>query len=135
MAAEKTRGKNMRNCLVGLQIFTTAVTMLLIETFYLIAYPSIKEKRQPFTNIAPSNSVQKDNIAILYAIDPVGHSFCFGDGKYGETILDWTVYNRCSDIDFNNYYNGNFTVGIEGGRVGTIIDLDSRADLQKKYKY
>jgi len=135
MAAEKTRGKNMRNCLIGLQICTTAVTMLLIGTFYLIAYPSIKEKRQPFTNIAPSNSVQKDNIAILYAIDPVGHSFCFHDGKYGETITDWTVYNRCSDIDFNAYYNGGFSVGIEGGRVGTIIDLGSRGDLQKKYKY
>lgn len=134
-SVEKTQFKHLIKWLVGLQIFTIVVTVLLIGTFYLVAYPNSKDKRHHFTDIGPSNSVQNDNINILYAIDPVGHSFCFQDGKYGETITDWTVYNRCSDIDFNAYYNGGFSVGIEGGRVGTIIDLGSRGDLQKKYKY
>ncbi|CAF1254303.1 unnamed protein product [Adineta steineri] len=136
MLVEKSRDRRTMKCLVALQICAAVVTMLLISTFYLTMYPSNKGKKHtPSTNIVPSNPIQKDNIAILYAIDPIGHSFCFRDGQYGEEITDWTVFNRCSDLDFNSYYAGNFTVGIEGGRVGTIIDLGSRGDLEKKYQY
>src|SRR5262249_17490165 len=61
--------------------------------------------------------------------------FSFADGQYGLTISGRSVVNRGSDIDFNSYTPGGFSVGIEGGRVGTIVDLGSAADLQKKYDY
>jgi hypothetical protein len=141
MVVKKNHEKCKLKWLISLQICTTIIIVLVIGTFYLVGYPIRKEREvitnitQVLTNITQNNSTQKDNIATLYALDPLARAFCFDDGGYGQTFSDWSVYNRCSDIDFNTYNNGNFTVGIEGGRVGTIINLGSSADLQKKYKY
>ena len=74
-------------------------------------------------------------IATLYALDPIAHSFCFGDGREGGVFQQNEARNRCSDIDFNAYNEGGLTVGIEGGRVGAILDLGSAAELQKRYGY
>ncbi len=74
-------------------------------------------------------------ITTLYAIDPLARTFCFGDGREGGAFEQNEARNRCSDIDFNSYYEGNFTVGVEGGRIGTILDLGNSAELQKRYGY
>src|SRR5690606_12102594 len=71
----------------------------------------------------------------LYAMDPIASTLSFEDGIYGSDITDWSVYNRDSEIDFNEYYAGNFSVGMQGDQVGRIIDLGTTEDLQKKYKY
>ncbi len=74
-------------------------------------------------------------IATLYALDPLAHSFCFGDGHEGGVFQQNEARNRCSDIDFNVYNEGSLTVGIEGGKTGAILDLGSTAELQKCYGY
>jgi len=74
-------------------------------------------------------------IVTLYALDPLARTFCFADGKDGHIFQNNEVRNRCSDIDFNNYNAGSFTVGVEGGRVGRIIDLGNTAELRHKYGY
>jgi hypothetical protein len=74
-------------------------------------------------------------VATLYALDPLAHTFCFRDGQYGSIFQHDEVRNRCSDLEFNSYNAGNFTVGVEGGRVGTIIDLGSASELRQKYGY
>ncbi|UJR11669.1 hypothetical protein I4U23_015850 [Adineta vaga] len=133
---EQVRAKNTMKCLIVLQICTTLLTLSMIGIFYFVAYPVYhKEKHHPFTTITPIVSTQNGSLSVLYALDPIGHSFCFRDGLYGEQIISWTVYNRCSDLDFNGYYKGNFTTAIEGGRLGTIIDLGTPDELQRKYKY
>ncbi|CAF1204564.1 unnamed protein product [Adineta steineri] len=131
MQVEKSRDRRTMKCLIALQICAAVVTILLISTFYLTVYPSIKEKK----HTPSTNPIQKDNTVTLYAIHPTRHSFCFRDGQNGGIIINWAVYNRCNDLDFNNYYTGYFTVGVGSGRAGTIIDLGSRDDLQKKYEY
>ncbi|CAF1122272.1 unnamed protein product [Adineta steineri] len=131
MQVEKSRDRRTMKCLVALQICAAVVTMLLISTFYLTMYPSNKGKK----HTPSTNPIQKDNTVTLYAIHPTRHSLCFRDGQNGGIIINWAVYNRCNDLDFNSYYTGYFTVGVGGGRAGTIIDLGSRDDLQKKYQY
>lgn len=74
-------------------------------------------------------------IVVLYALDPLARTFCFADGKDGHAFQDNEVRNRCSDIDFNNYNAGSFTVGVEGGRNGRIIDLGSVTELRQRYGY
>jgi hypothetical protein len=137
LIVDKQRKQNKIKCLVGFQIFTTIFFLLMIGIFYAVGYSMIKEMKVfiNVTNNTHDNCKQKENIVTLYALDPLARTFCFDDGKYGQMFSDWSVYNRRSDIDFNNYNKGNFSVGIEGGEVGTIIDLGSSADLQKKYKY
>ena len=71
----------------------------------------------------------------LYALDPLSHTFCFGKGEAGLVFQHHEIRNRCSDVDFNSYNPGNFTVGIEGGRVGSIIDLGNSAELKQRYQY
>jgi hypothetical protein len=134
MVVEKKRKKCKIKWLIGLQICTTIFIMLMIETFHFVTQPTIKE-RQIITYVTHNESMQKENIVTLYALDPLARTFCFGEGVYGHIFSDWNVYNRRSDIDFNNYYNGSFSVGIEGSKIGVIIDLGSNTDLQKKYKY
>lgn len=120
--------------LIGLQLCSTAIILLMIGSFYFLAHSTIKHKTV-YINVTNENYQKKDNITTLYAMDPIASMFCFGDGEYGQTISDWTVYNRDSDIDFNNYKTASFSVGIEGGRVATIVDLGSKEELQEKYKY
>ena len=74
-------------------------------------------------------------IVTLYALDPLARAFCFADGKDGSIFQNNEVRNRCSDIDFNNYNAGSLTVGIEGGRVGRIIDLGNAVELKQRYGY
>lgn len=74
-------------------------------------------------------------LATLYALDPLARTLCFNDGLEGGAFQQNETRNRCSDIDFNAYTAGGFSVGVEGGREGAIVDLGSAAELQKRYGY
>lgn len=74
-------------------------------------------------------------VATLYALDPISHSFCFADGSSGHVIQANEVRNRCSDMDFDDYNQGSLTVGVEGARLGTILDLGSPSELAQRYRY
>lgn len=82
-----------------------------------------------------AESHQLGGIVTLYALDPLASTFCFADGQYGHVVQQHEVRNRCSDIDFNNYNAGGFTVGIEGARLGAIVELGSAEDLWRRYGY
>jgi hypothetical protein len=84
---------------------------------------------------AQTASKEAGGVATLYALDPLSDSFCFGDSKDGHVFYNNEVRNRCSDVDFGNYRAGSLSVGIEGGRLGTIVDLGSAVELGKKYGY
>lgn len=77
----------------------------------------------------------KGGVVTLYALDPLAQSFCFRDAGDGLTFNQHEVRNRCSDINFNNYHAEQFAVGIEGGRLGVIVDLGTAGDLKKEYGY
>ncbi len=84
---------------------------------------------------APTANEVQTGISTLYARDPLAQSLCFRDGGYGSLFQANEVRNRCSDINYNSYNADAFTVGVEGGREGTIIDIGTSAELQRKYKY
>ena len=134
LAKGERRDRYTIKWLIGVQICTTIIILLMVGAFYIVAYSKVKEKTV-YINVTNDDCQKKENIVTLYALDPLARTFYFADGEYGQTISDGSVYNRRSDIDFNNYNNGSFSIGIEGNEVGTIIDLGSSADLQRKYKY
>lgn len=84
---------------------------------------------------APSETQGGTRLATLHALDPLSRTLCLKDGQPGGGFQNNEVRNRCSDIDFDSYNSGSFTVGIEGGRQGNIIDLGTADDLMKKYGY
>ncbi len=93
-----------------------------------------------FTSAFAQNTAQTEvkvvgGVATLYALDPLARTFCFADGREGGVIQQNETRNRCSDIDFNAYNESSLTVGVEGGRSGTIIDLGSASELEKRYGY
>jgi hypothetical protein len=102
--------------------------------FTLIAPASLSAQgnRQP---AEPSELKKPGGVVTLYSLDPLAHAFCFRDGQEGLVIQQNEIRNRCSNIDFDSYNEGNFTVGVEGGQVGTIIDLGTDEDLKQKYGY
>jgi len=71
----------------------------------------------------------------LYSRDSVGHRVCFTDGQYGLVPQNGQVKNRCSDLDFDNHNPLFFTSGIEGARIGGILDVGTEEDLRVKYRY
>jgi hypothetical protein len=77
----------------------------------------------------------KGGVVTLYANDPLTQTFCFRDGGAGHVFQQNEVRNRCSDIDYHNYFAEQFAVGIEGAHLGTIVDLGNADDLKKKYGY
>jgi hypothetical protein len=74
-------------------------------------------------------------LTTLYALDPLSNSLCFADGKDGHVFQENEAKNRCSDLYFGGYSAGGFSVGVEGGRVGVIIDLGDDAELEARYGY
>src|SRR5215216_6133826 len=72
-------------------------------------------------------------ITTLYTRDPIACSFAFAHGLYGQVVQDGVVKNRQSDIDFGRYASDQFSAGIEGGRLGAIIDLGTALELQRRY--
>lgn len=89
--------------------------------------------------IRGADSLQYDvkvtgGFSTLYALDPLAQTLCFKDGQEGLVFQSNEVRNRCSDINFT-YYPGSFTVGVEGARLGAIVDLGSVIDLKQRYGY
>jgi hypothetical protein len=74
-------------------------------------------------------------MATLYALDPLSHSFCFADGKEGGVFQENETRNRCSDVEFGSYSADAFSVGVEGGRRGVIVDLGTTEELENLYRY
>lgn len=83
----------------------------------------------------PMEQSNKGGVATLYALDPLAQSFCFRDAGEGHVFHQHEVKNRCSDINFHSYEPEQFAVGIEGGRLGVIVDLGTTDDLKKEYGY
>lgn len=82
--------------------------------------------------VANANS---GGVVTLYALDPLANSLCFRDAGPGKVFQEQEVRNRCSDLNFHSYAAEQFSVGIEGGREGVIVDLGSHDDLRKAYGY
>ena len=89
----------------------------------------------PTRPAARAEAEGRGGIATLYALDPLAGALCFADGKDGRVFQDNEARNRCSDLDFGGYSAGGFSVGVEGGRVGVIIDLGDAAELESRYGY
>jgi len=120
--------------LIAIQLFSTILILLLLASFFSMGY--VKDHHRKHHKGAENDVYQKrENLTTLYAFDPISSSMSFGTGEYGGDISNWTIYNHGSDIDFNNYHVNSFSVGVEGGRVGVILDLGTAADLQRRYRY
>jgi hypothetical protein len=74
-------------------------------------------------------------LATLYCNDPLSRTWSFGDDEEGHVFQDFMVKNGGSDIDFGGYSEGGFTVAVEGGVRGMIVDLGTQDELQEKYGY
>ena len=74
-------------------------------------------------------------IATLFARDPLSQSLCLRDGGPGGTFQNGQTRNRCSDLNFDSYSANAFSVGVEGGREGVILDLGTPQELKGKYGY
>lgn len=77
----------------------------------------------------------KGGVITLYALDPLAQSFCFRDAGDGRVFQQHEVRNRCSDLNYNSYSAEHFAVGIEGARMGAIVDLGTTEGLKKEYGY
>lgn len=77
----------------------------------------------------------RTDISTLFALDPLTQSLCFRDGGPGGVFQEGQTRNRCSDLNFNSYAANSFSVGVEGGRRGVIIDLGTAQNLKAKYGY
>lgn len=83
----------------------------------------------------PGGGGSESTLATLFARDPLSHCYSFARAAEGSRIQDHVVKNAGADLDFGGYTPGCFTVGIEGGRVGRIVDLGSVEDLKARYGY
>ncbi len=74
-------------------------------------------------------------VVTLYALDPLARTLCFADGRDGHVFQENEVRNRCSDLDFGSYREGHFSVGVEGARLGAIVNLGTADELRQRYGY
>ena len=72
---------------------------------------------------------KRGGIFTMYAIDPLARTLCFSDGKEGMAFTNTTWVNRCSDLSFAG---SNLVAGIEGDRLGAIVDLGTADELKNR---
>ena len=78
------------------------------------------------SNVDPHASfVPKIVLAELFAKDPLRHNYDFVRSDYGAIIQNGTLYNAGSHLDYSSYSANEFTVAIQGGNQGLIVDLGS----------
>src|SRR5262249_27258887 len=108
----------------------------LVGVFFLFGLSTVSGQRLASrTSGATTLLTIGSTITTLYANDPLAHSLCFSDGKEGLVFQGGEPRNRCSHIDFDAYKTGSFSVGIEGGELGRIIDLGTDDELSMQYGY
>lgn len=99
--------------------------------------PRIRIPSGPGTNgmDAGKDENYKTGIATLYCADPLSSTWSFADNKEGYVFQDHMVKNGESDLSFNGYADHSFSVGIEGGVTGAIVNLGTSESLRGKYGY
>jgi hypothetical protein len=83
----------------------------------------------PTSETADGGFDHKIVLAELYASDPLRHDYDFIRADYGAVIKDGVLYNAGSHLDYSTYYPGDFTVAIQGGNIGAIVDLGLDQDV------
>ena len=109
--------------------------VVLASLLVIISSAAVSAQQFALRSSRASTLPTASTITTLYSNDPIAHALCFADGQSGGVIQKGGVYNRCSHIDFDNYKTTGFSVGIEGGQVGRIIDLGTADELSKQYGY
>jgi hypothetical protein len=77
----------------------------------------------------------RSGLVTLYARDPLAHDFSFSQGRYGGVFEEHMRKNAGADLDFSANHPGEFTVGIEGTRRGSMVDLGTWDALRQRYGY
>ncbi len=65
--------------------------------------------------------------------DPLRHSYDFIRAGYNGIVEEDEIRNAGQHINYNIYTPGAFTVGIQGGEAGTIIDLGHDDSLAVRF--
>ena len=109
--------------------------LLTLGAIFSCAMCSFAQNRVDVAGSSGVEQAAKGGVATLYALDPLGQSLCFRDNSHGHVFYKNEVRNRCSDINYNSYDAEHFAVGVEGARLGAIVDLGTTEDLKNEYGY
>lgn len=74
-------------------------------------------------------------LATLHLLDGETCSMSLRTGAPGGVVQDHELRNRDSSVVFGRYHEDAFTVGIQGGEAGTIVDLGTAEDLRQRFGY
>ena len=74
--------------------------------------------------------LDEGRIVTLYVLDAMTSHLSFNDGKPGAIVQGHLTYNRDSQLSFGTYAEDSFTVGIQGGEDGAIVDIGDDAALK-----
>lgn len=80
----------------------------------------------------PESNYLDPTLAMLYAKDPLRNSYDFDRADYGRVIQDDSIKNRGSHITYGTYASEGFSVGVQGGEPGSILDLGTDAELAQR---
>lgn len=77
----------------------------------------------------------RGGLTTLYHLDPVSQSFNFTENYAGGMIKNHSVLNGGSEIAFGMYRADSFSVAVNNGSTGRIVDLGTAQTLKEKYGY
>lgn len=74
-------------------------------------------------------------LVTLWMLDDRANSMSLNTGEPGGVLQGNEIRNRDGQLDFGAYRPGEFSVGIQGGEMGRIVDLGASADIRERFGY
>jgi hypothetical protein len=84
---------------------------------------------------ADAGATVTGGLATLRPLDGETCSLSLLTGAPGGVVQDHELRNRASHLEFGRYNPGEFTVGIQGGESGRIVDLGTAEELRQRFEY
>ncbi|MCA9588102.1 MAG: hypothetical protein KC657_22420 [Myxococcales bacterium] len=91
--------------------------------------------RAPAASPAIDDGAPDGGLVTMWLLDGVTDSISLNTGEPASVVRQHELRNRDGQLDFGGYYPGEFTVGIQGGESGRIVDLGAESELSERYSF
>lgn len=110
--------------------------LIILSLVGLAAIPFAEASQQGVNGRSTIDAVRSTGgLTTIWLLDGMADSISLKTGEPAGVVQDHELRNKDGQLDFGGYHAGEFTVGIQGGESGRIVDLGAESELSERYSF